>query len=442
MSAFTMELNASAPDTPASGFLKLYPKADKKWYAKDDGGNERPLTPVIGQTRTGYVDPVRGNDATGLVGDLNAPFQTIAAAEAAIIDASDTNIYNLVLSLGTHDVQGLVKKANICWSGAGNTWISSDRGMTIIKTGDSSTLNLVDAAMASNESMMMIQDLTIQCAISIDTYSLGAGLSHATFIFNNVSTFSPFAVIGRGADHDTIIAQDMNFDDGFDITSVNMRGACVFCAGGTNFRADHGNGAQWLTSGSEILSAMTVQSVDGVSYVLFAIVGSIVGGSLTVDGAAAQVYIDSGSVISGSVTQVNSGVLNLVSKAKFVEHIALDPSLYLDNTALVSSALDATALRILNAKVRSINADYTVDTDGDGKKDEVILVDTSGAAVTVTLPTPTDGRRLTFKDKTGSFLTNNFILAGGNIDGVPGGTYLINFQAIRLVAFSGDWYSV
>jgi hypothetical protein len=76
---------------------------------------------------------------------------------------------------------------------------------------------------------------------------------------------------------------------------------------------------------------------------------------------------------------------------------------------------------------------YTIDSAG---SDWIILADTSGAAWTLTLPTPTLGRQLFVIDKAGTFGTNNLTLArhaAEQINGVaaskvlsaPGGIYVI-----------------
>lgn len=90
---------------------------------------------------------------------------------------------------------------------------------------------------------------------------------------------------------------------------------------------------------------------------------------------------------------------------------------------------------------RSVSSAYTVDASG---PDETILVDTSAGTVAVTLPTPRNGRRIWFKDKKGTWATNNFsLLRHGTekIDGVAatlvrsasGGNFVI-------VSDGTDWY--
>lgn len=39
---------ATSPTTPPSGFQRMYPKTDGKWYAKNSSGIEREITNTIG----------------------------------------------------------------------------------------------------------------------------------------------------------------------------------------------------------------------------------------------------------------------------------------------------------------------------------------------------------------------------------------------------------
>lgn len=94
----------------------------------------------------------------------------------------------------------------------------------------------------------------------------------------------------------------------------------------------------------------------------------------------------------------------------------------------------------LSTQTHTVSTTYTVDAT---QKDNVIFADTSGAAFTITLPSPTAGRNLTFKDSTGSFGTNNLTLNAGaaKIDGVAGtSVYSVNFMSIELISNGTDWF--
>lgn len=82
----------------------------------------------------------------------------------------------------------------------------------------------------------------------------------------------------------------------------------------------------------------------------------------------------------------------------------------------------STAIQTINGgmqgTVRSTSSSFTVDTT---TTDYIILMDCSGAAKSITLPTPTAGRILIIKDSTGSAETNNITLvrhAAEQIEGI------------------------
>lgn len=272
----------------------------------------------IPQNRTGYVDVVNGNDGTGVIGELTKPFASIAAAETAITTATDTNLFNLMLQPGVYDVIGLVKKPNINWIAPTNTWTRDS--IVKIYTSDASTLDLASLGITGVESKVVFQGVSFECSIACDLYALDpVSTNHSTWTFINTSTFGQLNFVGRGADHDQIIAVNANYDDGFDFTSVTHIGSGVYTAGGTSLRANNGRGCQWLTSGSTILAAFLIQDVDNASVCIFGGTGNLVGGGITVDGTNAQAFLDASISINGSVVKTNGGIVNLLDRAQFVD---------------------------------------------------------------------------------------------------------------------------
>jgi hypothetical protein len=84
---------------------------------------------------------------------------------------------------------------------------------------------------------------------------------------------------------------------------------------------------------------------------------------------------------------------------------------------------------------------YTVDTNSQ-LSDLVIFTDSTSNAINITLPTPTNGRFLIIKDKTGQAGTHNITLtaSSGNIDG--SGTYVLstNFASVILIADGSNFF--
>ena len=87
---------------------------------------------------------------------------------------------------------------------------------------------------------------------------------------------------------------------------------------------------------------------------------------------------------------------------------------------------------------------YTIDTNST-ISDYTILADTSGNAISITLPAPVAGRTLIFKDKKQSFATHNLTLVrhgSEKIDGVASSLVLsIINQDVRIVSDGIDWYT-
>lgn len=293
-------------------------------------GKQNAIAPV---DQTAWVS-LSGDDGLGQVGDITLPFATIAAAEAAITDATDTVRYVINIAPGEYDVTGMEKKSDIFWQGSG-----AFATRIITTTGP---LLLANASMATDNTYQGFSDLGIDCSLEGDFQSLG-GVGSTFWSFYNVVTTAPIAMIGRGGDRDSVFGFSTDFDDGWDLTSINASTTAVRFAGQVNVKCDNGNGGQWLTAGATVLSQVVVQDVDNASFCLIGLLGSIVGGQLTIDGANAQAYVDAGAVVGDNIIQLNGGVLNLVTHGNRVAYTPADSSQWSVVPGQVAAALDAVA---------------------------------------------------------------------------------------------------
>lgn len=109
---------------------------------------------------------------------------------------------------------------------------------------------------------------------------------------------------------------------------------------------------------------------------------------------------------------------------------------HLGNTTGVNELVGGVA-----TTTRSTSSSFTLDTT---TTDNTVFLDTSGATKTITLPTPTNGRRFTIVDSTGSFATNNATLArhgSEKINGVAASLVLATAWGIYNVYSDGtDWF--
>ncbi len=109
----------------------------------------------------------------------------------------------------------------------------------------------------------------------------------------------------------------------------------------------------------------------------------------------------------------------------------------------------STAVHILNGGLkitqRSTSSNLTIDTT---TTDHAVLVDTTGGAVTITLPAHSAGRIVRIKDKGGAAETNNITVARnggtGNIEGVAASKVLsTNYGAWTFISDgSSSWWMI
>lgn len=97
----------------------------------------------------------------------------------------------------------------------------------------------------------------------------------------------------------------------------------------------------------------------------------------------------------------------------------------------------------VNYTTKTVTTTYTVDTT---TTDYIIFVDTTSAAFTITLPAPTNGRVLYFKDITGQWNTNNLTLAphgSEKIEGLTGNKLLTTaWGSMQYTSNGTDWFEI
>lgn len=277
-----------------------------------------------------------GNDGTGVVGDISKPFLTVGAAEAAITDATFTKAYLINISPGDYDVTGVTKKANIYWQGSGQF-------ATTFSTSDASPFDLADPVMATDQTAQGFNNLGFNAALDGDFKSLG-GLGSTLWVVFNTLTKNNVVLRGRGGDRDSLIATASDFDDGWELHSVNAQTNTLRFAGTVSFKCTASDGGQWLGVANLILAAVVVQDEDNGTFCLIGMTGSIVGGSgFTIDGANAQAYLDANTVISNNIIQLNGGILSLLAQANRVSYTPTDSANWSVVPGTVAAALDAIA---------------------------------------------------------------------------------------------------
>ena len=124
-----------------------------------------------------------------------------------------------------------------------------------------------------------------------------------------------------------------------------------------------------------------------------------------------------------------------------------DARTFLSSTANGAGTAATTLSGSLAYTTRTVTASFTVDTT---TTDNIILVDTSAGAVTVTLPTPTNGRILRIVQKNGTWSSLNLTIARHGSEKINGasGNYVSNGTTsggggigwITLISDGTDWY--
>lgn len=153
----------------------------------------------------------------------------------------------------------------------------------------------------------------------------------------------------------------------------------------------------------------------GITYPKLNLVGSIVNAD-----------INASAAIAGSKINPNFG-----------SQVLTAGQVTLGSTSSINSLIGSVAFNS-----RTISTSDTIDVF---QKDFEILVDTSGGVVSLTLPTPTNGRFLIIKDKKQTFATNNLTLVRSGsekIDGVAASLVLdVNNKELIVTSDGTDWYT-
>lgn len=148
-----------------------------------------------------------------------------------------------------------------------------------------------------------------------------------------------------------------------------------------------------------------------------------------------------------NMTWMNEGS-DFVLDNRGKNHITIDPdgaATFAQAVTLsgdVTASADFSLAGALSTSTRSISSSGNSAAD-----DHVILVDSSGGAVTVTLRSEDveDGREIVVKDSGGSAATNNVTVAteaSETIDGAATSVISTNYGSNKLVSDGTNWFTV
>ena len=199
-----------------------------------------------------------------------------------------------------------------------------------------------------------------------------------------------------------------------------------------------------LNGSGSVATAPRVGSLNGA--VVPAGSGLTTGHVLQVNGGSSLTY--------GFVADANVAVAAAIAGSKITPNFGSQNLSTTGTAALgattITGALVAggnTAVNTLNGSfsvtTRTVTASFTVDT---ATTDYVIFCRTLSGAITITLPTASNGRRLIIKDIEGNALNNNITLAppgAAKIEGVNTNKVLANsWGSWTLVSNGTDWFLV
>lgn len=309
------QISISIPPTGVTDqamFWPIAPPAGSGYVLTDSFGNGHlswsPPQSSVPLGQQAWVVP-NGNDGTGIVGDATKPFLTIAAAEAAITDASTTKWYVINLGAGAFDFTAATKKSYISWLGVGSetTYVTTTVG-DINLTGP-------DLAVPSSSSVMNFTHLHFQQPVNMDTVAAGltAG-SGAQYWFDGVSFDSAGTITGLGGDSVLLECRSCYLNGGYSLTSASATIIGSYIAGTVNIDAEGTMGAQALNLGTSILAGINITSADD-SFSLAGVIGGIVGGAVSISGAQSQGVFDVGALSSSPVLSTGGTVQYRTARA-------------------------------------------------------------------------------------------------------------------------------
>lgn len=191
----------------------------------------------------------------------------------------------------------------------------------------------------------------------------------------------------------------------------------------------------------------TVPRTSGINGATVPAAGALTTGHvLQVNGLASLNYgfivdanVGSAAAIAGTKVTPSFGSQNLsTTGTAALGATTITGALVAGSTTAVNTLAGSLAVTTRNA-----TASFTVDT---GTTDYVIFCRTGTAAITVTLPTATNGRRLIIKDADGNALNNNITIAppgSAKIEGLNVNKVLANsWGSWTLVSNGTDWFLV
>lgn len=284
-----------------------------------------------------WVSVLGGSDTLGDGSSIN-PYQTIAAAENSITDASAAKPYVVYLGPGTHDVTTLTtKKSYVGWIGAGaqTTFIDNDHSGPIALTN-------TGFAVPSTPHEFNFTDMHFLFDVSMDTTFVGLDpSSDVRYWFTSCHFASTVLAVGLGADTVAVFTEGCFLNAGYTYTSIYGVVTGGFLASNLFVNGAGGLGCQVLNLASTDLGNVTVTGTDG-TFVLFGLVGGIIGTSLTLDGSATQGVIDSGA-LTNEPTLLNGAAIQYTSLSQHVVYSPTTPGDWTSPPNNVRDALDQLA---------------------------------------------------------------------------------------------------
>ncbi len=225
---------------------------------------------------------------------------------------------------------------------------------------------------------------------------------------------------GSGADM-TIAAQGA--------TGASNNGGGLVLAGGTSGSATAGT-VVLKTGGSTRLTAGAT-GVITIANLSTGIVHADSSGNLT-SSLLVNADVDAAAAIAGTKISPNFGSQNILTTGTLTT-----------GTFTIGSTTSANSIIGSNTfTTKTFSTTGTIDTT---TKDTIIYADTSGAAFTLTLPAPTNGRFFFIKDKTQTFNTNNLTVARNGSEKIDGASASLTMstqnQGTFIVSDGTDWYT-